>query len=523
MKSEAGATVSGWAQARGPSHPALREDLRVDVCVVGAGIAGLSAAYFLAGDGKRVVVLDDGVPGGGETGRTSAHLSCALDDGFVNIEETHGRAAARLAAESHATAIDRIESIVAEERISCEFERVDGFLMAGRAHDRRFMEQELDAAHRAGLTKAVMLARAPIKGFESGPTLRFPHQAQFHPLKYLAGLERALVGRGGRVYAGTHVTGIAGDAPLTVSTAAGHVVTADAVVVATNSPVNDLVAVHTKQAAYRSYVVTARVPAGSVTRALFWDTEDPYHYVRTRPAEASDGLDVLIVGGEDHRTGEATDASERWDRLETWARERFPQMGGIEHRWSGQVMEPVDGLAYIGKNPMDGRNVYIITGDSGMGLTHGTIGGMLVADLVGGRASTWAQLYDPSRIRARSAFEWLKENLDTARQYGRWLTPGDVRTVDEVPRGHGAVIRRGLAKVAVYRDHSGRVHEFSAVCPHLGCIVSWNDGERSFDCPAHGSRFDQQGTVVNGPANCGLTPLEEAPEGVPAPGAPHRR
>jgi Rieske Fe-S protein len=215
---------------------------------------------------------------------------------------------------------------------------------------------------------------------------------------------------------------------------------------------------------------------------------------------------MLIVGGEDHKTGQADDAPDRYARLEAWARERFPAMGHVELAWSGQVMNSADGLAFIGKNPEGEGNVYLATGDTGMGMTHGTIAGMLLTDLIRGRESPWAKLYDPSRLPLRAAARLLRENLNAARQYADWVTPGQVSAADEVSRGAGAVLRRGLSKVAVHRDELGRIHERSAVCPHLGCIVTWNSSEKTWDCPCHGSRFDPLGRVVNGPASTDLSP-----------------
>ena len=514
-----GQSTSVWmATTAMPQRAALAEDTGADVCVVGAGIAGMTTAYLLARAGRSVVVLDDGPIAGGQTQRTTAHLSNALDDRYFEIERLHGAQGARLAAESHTAAIDRIEAIVRDEQIDCDFERLDGylFLPPGEAGD--VLDRELAAAHRAGLTAVERLPRAPLAPFDTGPCLRFPGQGQFHPLKYLAGLARAIERDGGRIFTGTHAASIEGGTPARVKSAAGPTVTADAVVVATNTPVNDRVAIHTKQAPYLTYVIGARVPRGSVARGLYWDTLDPYHYVRLQalPAEGgadepqgSPGDEVLIVGGEDHKTGQADDQPERYARLEAWARERFPTMQGVEFRWSGQVMETIDGLAFIGPNPLDEPNVFIATGDSGMGMTHGTIAGLLLTDLILGRENAWATLYDPARKTLRAAGEFARENLNVARQYGDWLTGGEVGSPEEVRPGMGAVVRRGLTKVAVYRDEQGVLHECSAVCPHLGCIVDWNDAEKTWDCPCHGSRFDRFGAVLNGPANADLSRVEE--------------
>ncbi|HKQ09167.1 MAG TPA: FAD-dependent oxidoreductase [Blastocatellia bacterium] len=513
MTSDSGVRVSIWmATAEVPARPPLTENIHADICIVGAGIAGMTTAYLLAREGRAVVVLDDGRIGGGMTERTTAHLSNAIDDRYFEIERLHGEKGARLAADSHTAAIDRIEAIVAEEGIECDFERLNGYLFVPPGESKEVLERELKAAHRAGLVEVEQVARAPLDAFDTGICLRFPRQAQFHPLKYLAGLARAIERNGGRLFTQTHASRMEGGAQARVETSDGYVVTAEAIVIATNTPINDLVTIHTKQAPYTTYVIGVRVARGSVTRALYWDTLDPYHYVRVQSLDGGDGNsdDILIVGGEDHKSGQADDGDQRLARLEAWARERFPDVGEVVFRWSGQVMEPVDGVAFIGRNPGDPRNVYIATGDSGMGMTHGTIAGMLITDLIMGRDSEWATLYDPSRKTLGAALEFAKENVNVAAQYVEdYLSGGDLGTDEAVAVGEGAIIRRGLKKVAAYRDEQGVLHERSAVCPHLGCIVAWNGLEKTWDCPCHGSRYDRYGRVINGPANRDLERVED--------------
>jgi glycine/D-amino acid oxidase-like deaminating enzyme/nitrite reductase/ring-hydroxylating ferredoxin subunit len=490
---------SVWqATAETPSCAPLQEDLHVQVCVVGAGIAGLTTAYLLAKAGKSVAVIDDGPIGGGMTQMTSAHLTHAMDDRYYELERLHGADGARLAAESHTAAIERIEAIAREENIGCDFARVDGYLFLAEGDHAETLDKEAAAAQRAGLSGVRRVERAP--SFDSGPCLVFPAQAQFHPLKYLAGLTQALHRHGGRVFTGSHADAIEGGTPALVHVGP-HIVTSDAVVVATNTPINDRVAIHTKQAPYMTYVIGVRVPPGAVQAMLAWDTGDPYHYVRLFD-------DILIVGGEDHKSGQAHDTDQRHARLEAWTRARFPMAGEVVFRWGGIVMETVDYLSFTGRNPGDKDNVYIHTGDSGMGLTHGTIAGMLITDLVLGRTNPWAALYDPARKTVGAAREYTAENLNVARQYADWLTGGEVKSADDIDRDSGAVLRRGLHKVAVYRDAQGALHEMSAACPHLGCVVHWNRSEKTWDCPCHGSRFDCRGKVLNGPANRDLASAE---------------
>jgi glycine/D-amino acid oxidase-like deaminating enzyme len=510
MESDSGRTTSVWmATGDVPEFGQLAHEASADVCVVGAGIAGLTTAYLLAREGRSVVVIDDGPLAGGETARTTAHLVNALDDRYYELERLHGARGARLAAESHTAAVDQIEEIVEREQIDCDFERLDGYLCVGPGQSTEQLGEELRAAHRCGLTEIKYVERVPFDAYDFGAALHFPYQGQFHILKYMTGLARAFTSLGGRLHTHTHADKIEGGGETArVTTSEGHVVTAGAVVVATNTPVNDLVSIHTKQAPYRTYVVGARLPHGSVPRMLLWDTEDPYHYVRLQ--SVGEGFDVLIVGGEDHKTGQAEDFDERFRRLEEWTRERFPSVEAFEYRWSGQVMEPVDGLGFIGRNPGDADNVYVATGDSGNGMTHGTIAGMLIRDLILGRENVWATLYDPSRLSLRAGAEYARENLNVAAQYADHLTGGEVGSAEEVAPGSGAIMRRGLSKVALFRDDSGTLHQHSAVCTHLGCVVAFNDKEKSWDCPCHGSRFDPtDGHVLNGPAISGLEPTEE--------------
>jgi Rieske Fe-S protein len=309
------------------------------------------------------------------------------------------------------------------------------------------------------------------------------------------------------IFTGSHVKEVKGGKQAHVVTSSGYTVRADHLVVATNTPVNDIFATHTKQAPYRTYVIACEIPAGSVQRALFWDTLDPYHFVRVQPGPRR--VDYLIVGGEDHKTGQANDAGERFYQLETWARKHFPMIFGIPFRWSGQIIETVDGIAFIGRNPMDAENVYIATGDSGMGMTHGTIAGMLISDLIMGRENRWTELYSPSRRRAGAIKEFARENLNVAARYSEYVSPGDLSDEADLPNGCGAIIREGVRKLAVYRDETGSPHKFSAICPHLKCIVHWNSLEKTWDCPCHGSRFTAEGEVLNGPAISNLSPVEE--------------
>ncbi len=477
---------------------------RADIIVVGAGIAGLSVAYELLSVGMSVIVVDkESAVGLGETGRSTAHLSNALDDRYVLLERVHGSEGAKRAAESHRAGIERIQEIIELEGIECGFERVDGYLFEHGPEASDLIEHELAAALRAGL-HVEMLSDFPALG--SKPVLRFFGQAQLDPLAYVRGLARAVRRLGGHIYTSCHVRGIEREqAGHVVRMEDGLVLSGNDVVVATNSPIHDVFAIHTKQAAYRSYVVAFAAADLAIPRALYWDTADPYHYVRFSG-------NTLLVGGADHRVGQARHPEACWDELEAWARKHFHALGEVSARWSGQIMEPNDGLAFIGKNPAFGDRTYIVTGDSGNGMTHAALAGLLLRDLILGAPSPWARLYDPARIPKKlpSIKEYLLENAKVAVAYTDWIKPAHGKH-HAIARGHGEVIQRGLHKLAVYVDAEGERHECSAICPHLGGVVRWNAAEHSWDCPCHGSRFDPYGRVLAGPANRGLTLRTESP------------
>jgi glycine/D-amino acid oxidase-like deaminating enzyme/nitrite reductase/ring-hydroxylating ferredoxin subunit len=483
-----------------PAAPALRDLIRCDIVIIGAGIAGLTTAYYLTREGKDVLVIDSGPPGGGMTCRTTAHLSNALDDRWQNLISRMGSKKATLAADAHSAAIDEIERLQAEIGVDCDFARVPGYLVLGPEHDKSFLEDELKAAHGVGLIEVTLEGSAPIAGTKDNVALRFPNQARFHPLKYIRGLVAAIERQGGRI-ATAHVTAVKDGTPATIETREGASVAANYVVVATNAPINDRLVIHTKQAPYRSYVVAGLVPRGSVPDALIWDTRDPYHYVRLQPRD--DRHDVLIVGGEDHKSGQEFDMDKRLAALEHWAGQHF-QAFATKWRWSGQVMETVDYLGYLGRNPGTAKNVYVITGDSGMGMTHGTIGAMIISNDICGRPSQWADAFDPGRVTLKAAGTYAEENLNVAAQMVDHVTAGDVKDSDHIRAGEGAILRRGAHKIAAYRTPEGELIERSAVCPHVGCVVAWNAFEKCWDCPCHGSQFGPDGKVMNGPATSDL-------------------
>src|SRR5918997_108213 len=477
----------------------------VDVIIVGGGIAGMTTAYLLSKSGKKVVVIEDGYIGSGETGRTTAHVTHALDDRYYNLERKHGLDGARSAANSHTAAINLIESIVKEENIDCDFERLDGFLFLDPTDTKESLDKELEATHKAGINTTEIVEKAPLQSFNTGPCIRFPNQAQFQPLKYLRGLYHAIVRNEGQIFTETHVQEINSDSIKTID---DYTLKARNIVIATNAPIIDKTSkIYDKQNAFRTYVIGARIKRGAIPTALYWDTGNqnsenlvpPYHYVRIQKRDDDD-------------------IEKRYSRLESWAKDRFP-IEAIEYRWSGQVMEPQDSLAFIGHNPGDNRNnIYIATGDSGNGITHGTIAGILLKDLILGMSNPWTALYDPSRKPRKVPGAKSEEGGEAQSQEAGKPTDQDEQENDKKKSSskseekmvslENLKERQGIVleeeKIAAYKDPTGQLHTYSAVCTHLGCTVTWNNSEKSFDCPCHGSRFSSSGTVINGHTNTGL-------------------
>jgi glycine/D-amino acid oxidase-like deaminating enzyme/nitrite reductase/ring-hydroxylating ferredoxin subunit len=479
-----------------------------DVLVAGAGVAGLTIAYELLGRGLTVAVIDkEPRLGRGMTGRTTAHLSSAIDDRFTALARHRSDEVARLAHDAHQAAIERIAAIVHDEAIDCDFKRLDGYLLAAGEDGPQIIDEEWHAVQRLGFG-GVARATTPIAGWGSGPALRFTAQGRLHAGKYLLGLANAVRKRGGLLWLGHQIVELGATSdPVWIETAAGVRLRTRHLVIATNTPIHERFKLHTKLAPYRTYAVALHLADGLVGDALYWDTCHPYRYVRLQ--EDGDGGQWLIVGGADHKTGQTDDERLRLDALEAWARSVFLQAGTTGARWSGQVMETVDGLAFIGRSPGDER-VWVAVGDSGMGMTHGTIAGMLLADLITGRPHVWKDVFDPARTPVGGAGEWIRENLNVAAKLASdWLGGSDVDSMEKIPVGEGAILRHGASKIAVYRDERGKLHVRSAVCPHLGCIVQWNKLEKGWDCPCHGSLYDPTGRVLNGPSRAALATLDE--------------
>lgn len=511
-------TQSPWLAEPLPSFPRLTANRKCDVVVVGGGITGLTVAYLLKLAGKTGCVLERDRLALADTGHTTAHLSYVTDLRISKLAQNFGQEAARLVWEGGAAAINTIESLIDAESIDCGFQRVPGFLHAalrGESDEADALQHDYELARELGF-HATYLEQVPVVG---KPGIRFSNQGKFHPRQYLAGLAKAIDGDGWSIYEQAEVTEVV-DKPRAVKVG-GLTVECDHLVLATHVPLMGATGLlsatlmQTKLAPYSSYALQAEVPAGQLPAALFWDTSDPYYYLRVdaaadvapdrevADADGSAAPDTVIFGGEDHKTGQATNTEAPFLALQDTLFQILPE-ARIVRRWSGQVVETNDGLPYIGETA---QRQYVATGFSGNGMTFGTLAAMMICDQIVGNDNPWADLFDVSRKKLRGGmWDYLKENFDYPYYLikDRFSHP-DAKTTRDVKRGEGRILRENGQWVACSRDDKGKLKKVSATCTHMGCLVRWNDAEKTWDCPCHGSRFQANGKVLAGPAE---TPLE---------------
>jgi glycine/D-amino acid oxidase-like deaminating enzyme/nitrite reductase/ring-hydroxylating ferredoxin subunit len=491
-------------------YPRLEGDLEVDVAVVGGGIAGVTAATLLKDEGKSVALLELGRIGQGTTGRTTAKLTVGQSLVYARLRDAHGPDAARLFAESNADALTRTAELAAEAGIECSWEHAPNFVYTGSPARLADLEEELDALHAAGV--AAELTRDTELPFPVAGAIRIDHQAQFHPLAYLAGLAARLPGDGSHVFEGTRATGVRSGATCVVETDAGTV-RARHVVVATQLPFLDRGLFFAKAHPQKSYAVSGPVGDTDAPRGMYISVDEPIRSIRSAPAVEGRHL---IVGGESQRPGDDPRTDERYRALEEFMDETFGVVA--ERRWSAHDYMPADGLPYIGRLSRGNDRVLVATGFAKWGLTKAMVAARIVTDAIVGRPNAWAELYDATRITPRaSARALVTGNAVAAGHFvGDRLRPRPgPGAAGSLAPGEGAVIRVGRRHLALHRDNAGALHTLSARCPHLGCLVEWSAGDGAWECPCHGSRFAADGTLVQGPATSDLARTELSPAGEP--------
>jgi glycine/D-amino acid oxidase-like deaminating enzyme/nitrite reductase/ring-hydroxylating ferredoxin subunit len=493
--------IAWWNTTATTRFLPLTGPLYVDVAVIGAGITGLTAALQLGRAGKSVAVLELSTVGAGSTGDSTGHLTSSLDSSYEALISHFDEAGARIAAQSSMEAIEFIERTVAELAIQCDFSRVPGFRFSQSLAGAAMLEREAVLTGRLGLTTSFS-REAPIPIAVTG-ALRFENQAQFDAPRYCQALAAALPLYGGAVYGDTIVESVK-ERPPCVVRAGGHVVTAGAVVIATHTPLNRVLPLQEHLSPYISYTMAFALGDGAFPEGLFWDTEEPYHYIRR---VRDKDRELLLVGGEDHGTGKNPETEKNFEALEAYARRNF-NVQSIEYHGSGEVFASRDGLPYIGDLP-GMTSVQIATGFSGTGLTFGAVAGMLMADIILGRPNAWRELYRPARVipiavpnepahsKVKAGSQRVMSRLKSSLHGGS----------PEVALGEGRIVEIDGEKVAVHRDDRGALHAFSASCTHMGCTVQWNGAAKSWDCPCHGGRYRPTGEVLCAPPTQALTRL----------------
>jgi glycine/D-amino acid oxidase-like deaminating enzyme/nitrite reductase/ring-hydroxylating ferredoxin subunit len=487
-------TKSVWRSSTEPSNfPSLPGDLTVDVVIIGGGITGITAAHLLSAAGKKVAVLEARRIAAGSTGYSTGNLySMVGNQGLHKIKSKWSEDVMREVVSARSAAVDFIEYLVKKFSIDCDFKRIPWSLFTDLEKQKSFIEKEEESVQSAGLSTSKDIS-FPLP-WRFGFTV--DEQAQFNPYAYVVSLAQNISSENCLIFEGTKVRKVEEGNVCKVETDCG-VVFADQVIMATHTP-KGIYKVHTSLGPYRECAVAVKLNGEYPPEGTFWYLLESEHY-SLRTYETTDGP-VLMVLGESYKVGHGDNTEEKFQKLENFLREHF-DVASVEYKWAAQQYKPADGIPFIGLSSGN-EKTYIATGFSADGLTWGTLSAMIISDLIVGEENKWSETFKAARnTPLASAKDFIKENIDVLGQYLKDI-PGnvDVKDVDEIKKGEGKVIQSNGEKIAAYRDDNNKLHLCSAVCTHMDCIVSFNQAERSWDCPCHGSRFDIEGKVLEGPA-----------------------
>lgn len=490
-----GTNTSYWMDTTATtSYDRLEATEKVETAILGGGIVGITAAYHLTRAGRNVAVLERDRVVTGTTGHTTAKLTSLHGLRYRKLVERMGERRAQQYATANERAIDDVETIAQRHDIDCDFERLPAVTYVSNRERTDRIRDEVTVARQLGLPASY--AESSELPVNMAAAVRFADQAQFHPRKFLLGLATEIEERGGHIYEETPATDVSSDQQFRVETPAGTI-TAEHVIVATHFPIVDKWAFFARVYPKQSYVLAVTF-SDSSPEEMYYRTGESYFSVRPLPDDAAS---TALVGGQNHRTGHGGKTRKRYRNLERELRSRF-DVESVDYRWSTQDFVSIDGVPFVGTHQPFGNDAYVATGFGGWGMTNGIAAGRLLADRVLDRDTPWGDVYRPSRLTIDGTLrEFVSHNTESARHLvEEYLKPRRSGMHDQVTRGEAAVLDSSDGPVGVYRDEDGEIHAVSAVCTHMGCVVNWNDAERSWDCPCHGSRFGVDGTVIDTPA-----------------------
>jgi len=491
-----GTPESYWIATTQESHyPALTGDIEADVAIIGGGIVGITSALLLKQAGLSVALIEAGRILHGVSGQTTAKVTSQHHLIYDRLISDFGEDQALQYAESNQAAIEQIASLVSSQNIDCDFLRKPAYIYAGSGDSVEKIRREVKAASSLGIP-ASFEETLPLP-FETYGSVRFDNQAQFHPRKYLCALSRKIPGDGCHIFENARIHKIEGEGPISVRTESNGIVMAKNVIQATHYPFHDIPGMlFSKLHQSRSYILGVHLEE-PLPQGMFINAEHPARSLRSQPE--GDG-ELVLVAGEEHRTGEGGNTKDHYRKLEEWIRSVYP-VRSVDYHWSTQDVITADHVPYIGRITSDSEHSYFATGFRKWGMTTGTVAAMIISDMILGRDNSWAKVYDPSRFKP---VESAKTLFSQALESGKGLVgarvlpvPGDA---SHIAPGEGAIVKVGGERVAAYRADDGTLITLDPSCRHMGCIVSWNNGERTWDCACHGSRYNVRGEVVHNPA-----------------------
>jgi glycine/D-amino acid oxidase-like deaminating enzyme/nitrite reductase/ring-hydroxylating ferredoxin subunit len=499
-----GARKSLWQETATGFLPAVEQKQRhFDVIIAGGGITGITLGVELQRSGKKCLLLEAQTLGFGTTGGTTAHLNTFMDTPYPQLIKNFGLENAKLVAQAAREAIDLVKRNVALYKIDCGFEEVPGYLFSQDEQQTEELNQIQETCLKVGV-ECAFVDDLPIP-ISFDKILKIEGQAKFHPLRYVQRMAEAFEKEGGVIIESCRVMGTSeANEDVEVETSAGKYYGHHAVF-ATHIPIG-VNLIHFRCSPYRSYAMAVKLEDDAYPESLIYDMYDPYHYYRTQDI---DGQKYLIVGGDDHRTGEETNTNGCFLKLESHVRSHF-NVSQVVSQWSSQYFEPADGLPYIGHLPGNPENVLVATGYGGNGMTYSHVAALTLSAIVFGKKTEYEDLFKPGRIKPVAGFtEFIKHNADVVKQFvGRWFGQDKLHEAAELAHGEGKLVNYEGESLALYKDESGVIHAVNPACTHVKCSVAWNAAEKSWDCPCHGARYSVDGEVLTGPASKDLEKIE---------------